>query len=272
MSDLTSPGGERDPGALVVRGARTHNLKGVDSPSRTASWWSSRASAGRASRRWPSTPSTPKGSGATSSRCRPTRASSSSGWKSRTSTAIEGIAPAIAIRQKNSIRNPRSTVGTTTEIHDYLRLLWARVGRTICRQCGREVERESPDVVADRAARRCPTARGCSSGSTLLVVNVPLVAHVRRRGGTDGNGEADAAGDRGDAEQAPVLPGIDGAADPLQRLSIRSAAAGSAGCWSAAARSRSTRPSPPRTSLRGASSLAVIVDRLTRRRLTSAPG
>src|SRR5206468_9145735 len=44
--------------------------------------------------------------------------------------SIEGISPAIAIRQKNSIRNPRSTVGTTTEIHDYLRLLYARVGRT----------------------------------------------------------------------------------------------------------------------------------------------
>ncbi len=43
---------------------------------------------------------------------------------------IEGICPAIAIRQKNSVRNPRSTVGTTTEIHDYMRLLWARVGRT----------------------------------------------------------------------------------------------------------------------------------------------
>ncbi len=54
--------------------------------------------------------------------------------------AIEGICPAIAIRQKNSIRNPRSTVGTTTEIHDYLRLLYARIGRTICRSCGREVD------------------------------------------------------------------------------------------------------------------------------------
>src|SRR3954471_21837883 len=53
--------------------------------------------------------------------------------------SIEGICPAIAIRQKNSIRNPRSTVGTTTEIHDYLRLLYARVGRTYCRNCGREV-------------------------------------------------------------------------------------------------------------------------------------
>src|SRR5690606_7416338 len=46
----------------------------------------------------------------------------------------QGICPAIAIRQKNTVRNPRSTVGTTTEIHDYLRLLFARIGRTICRQ------------------------------------------------------------------------------------------------------------------------------------------
>jgi excinuclease ABC subunit A len=50
---------------------------------------------------------------------------------------IDGISPAIAIRQKNSIRNPRSTVGTTTEIHDYMRLLFARIGRTFCRHCGR---------------------------------------------------------------------------------------------------------------------------------------
>jgi excinuclease ABC subunit A len=61
---------------------------------------------------------------------------------------IEGVCPAIAIRQKNSVRNPRSTVGTTTEIHDYLRLLFARVGRTVCRQCGNEVVRESAEVAA----------------------------------------------------------------------------------------------------------------------------
>ncbi len=69
--------------------------------------------------------------------------------------SIEGICPAIAIRQKNSIRNPRSTVGTTTEIHDYLRLLYARVGRTFCRNCGLEVVRETAEVVAGatRSAR-----------------------------------------------------------------------------------------------------------------------
>src|ERR1041385_4903516 len=62
---------------------------------------------------------------------------------------VRGIAPAIAIRQKNSTRNPRSTVGTQTEIYDYLRLLFARVGQTFCRVCGRRVYRDSPESIAD---------------------------------------------------------------------------------------------------------------------------
>src|SRR6202166_2985912 len=62
---------------------------------------------------------------------------------------IEGIAPAVAIRQKNTTRNPRSTVATATEIYDYLRLLYARVGRTYCAKCGREVKKDTVDEVAD---------------------------------------------------------------------------------------------------------------------------
>ncbi|HEU5453547.1 MAG TPA: excinuclease ABC subunit UvrA [Terriglobales bacterium] len=62
---------------------------------------------------------------------------------------IDGIAPAVAIRQKNSTRNPRSTVATATEIYDYLRLLFARVGRTYCMQCGAEVRKDTVDEVAD---------------------------------------------------------------------------------------------------------------------------
>src|SRR6202521_4705234 len=61
---------------------------------------------------------------------------------------ISGIAPAVAIRQKNSTRNPRSTVATATEIYDYLRLLFARVGRTYCRQCGNQVKKDTVDEVA----------------------------------------------------------------------------------------------------------------------------
>ncbi len=63
---------------------------------------------------------------------------------------IEGIAPPIAIKQKNTTRNPRSTVATATEIYDYLRVLWARVGRTYCHRCGTRVERDSVDQVAQR--------------------------------------------------------------------------------------------------------------------------
>ena len=61
---------------------------------------------------------------------------------------IAGIAPPIAIRQKNTTRNPRSTVATSTEIYDFLRLLYARVGRSYCPNCGREVRRDTVDQVA----------------------------------------------------------------------------------------------------------------------------
>jgi len=60
-----------------------------------------------------------------------------------------GICPAIAINQKNSTRNPRSTVATQTEIYDYLRLLFARIGITRCRNCGAEVKRDTPESIAD---------------------------------------------------------------------------------------------------------------------------
>ncbi|MGE5486731.1 MAG: excinuclease ABC subunit UvrA [bacterium] len=62
---------------------------------------------------------------------------------------IDGIAPPIAIRQKNTTRNPRSTVATSTELYDYLRLLYARVGRTFCPECGQEVRRDTVDQVAE---------------------------------------------------------------------------------------------------------------------------
>ena len=63
--------------------------------------------------------------------------------------SIDGIAPAVSIRQKNTTRNPRSTVATATEIYDYLRLLYARVGRTYCLNCGQEVKKDTVDEVAD---------------------------------------------------------------------------------------------------------------------------
>ncbi len=96
---------------------------------------------------------------------------------------IEGICPAIAIRQKNSIRNPRSTVGTTTEIHDYLRLLFARVGRTLCRQCGQEVVRDTAEVVARHL--------GSLAGGTRLLIgfDMPVMDPGGVHEGTDAEPE-----------------------------------------------------------------------------------
>jgi excinuclease ABC subunit A len=72
---------------------------------------------------------------------------------------ISGIAPAIAIKQKNATRNPRSTVATATEIYDYLRLLYARAGRTFCTRCGSEVLRDTIDSITARVLALPPGRR-----------------------------------------------------------------------------------------------------------------
>ncbi|MGA2431375.1 MAG: excinuclease ABC subunit UvrA, partial [Candidatus Acidiferrum sp.] len=72
---------------------------------------------------------------------------------------ISGIAPAVAIRQKNSTRNPRSTVATATEIYDYLRLLFARCGQTFCIKCGALVRRDSPEEIASQVLSLAPGRR-----------------------------------------------------------------------------------------------------------------
>jgi excinuclease ABC subunit A len=69
---------------------------------------------------------------------------------------IEGLAPAVAIEQRNPTVSSRSTVGTATEVYDYLRLLWARVGRSYCRVCGAPVRRDTPQSAADAVLARAP--------------------------------------------------------------------------------------------------------------------
>ena len=64
--------------------------------------------------------------------------------------SIDGLSPAVSIDQKTTSKNPRSTVGTVTEIYDYLRLLYARIGIPHCPECGREIERQTTDQVADK--------------------------------------------------------------------------------------------------------------------------
>ena len=63
---------------------------------------------------------------------------------------IEGLSPAVSIDQKSTSRNPRSTVGTVTEVYDYLRLLYARIGRPHCPECGRPITRQHPQQIVDQ--------------------------------------------------------------------------------------------------------------------------
>ena len=118
---------------------------------------------------------------------------------------IDGVCPAIAIRQKNSVRNPRSTVGTTTEIHDYLRLLFARVGQTVCRQCGTEVMRESAEVAAKQLL-------ALPEGTRLLLgFDFPLVDQTSD--GADGPaGSEDTAQDEDELQ----VPGADDGLPPAE--------------------------------------------------------
>src|SRR5437764_587103 len=73
--------------------------------------------------------------------------------------SIEGLSPAISIDQKSTSRNPRSTVGTVTEIHDYLRLLFARVGHPHCPNCGREIAQQTVQQMVDEVLAYAPGSR-----------------------------------------------------------------------------------------------------------------
>src|SRR5437773_5308575 len=73
--------------------------------------------------------------------------------------SIEGISPAVAIEQRNPTKTSRSTVGTATEIYDYLRLLWARVGHTFCPRCGREIKPDTVQSVTDTVLAVPPGTR-----------------------------------------------------------------------------------------------------------------
>ncbi len=85
--------------------------------------------------------------------------------------SIDGLSPAVSIDQKTTSRNPRSTVGTTTEIYDYLRLLFARIGIPHCPECGREIKQQTTDQVSDEILRL-----GSEDSSTRAIIMAPVVA------------------------------------------------------------------------------------------------
>src|SRR5579863_7202247 len=81
---------------------------------------------------------------------------------------IEGLSPAISIDQKTTSHNPRSTVGTVTEIYDYMRLLFARVGHPHCPICGREISSQSLDQIVDGVINMCKTLQQAQGRFLIL--------------------------------------------------------------------------------------------------------
>ncbi|HEX9366065.1 MAG TPA: excinuclease ABC subunit UvrA [Vicinamibacterales bacterium] len=203
-------------GQIVVRGARTHNLKNVDVtlPPRSLIVMTGVSGSGKSSLAFDTIYAEGQ------RRYVESLSAYARQFLERMEKpdidSIEGICPAIAIRQKNSIRNPRSTVGTTTEIHDYLRLLYARVGRTFCRSCGKEVIRETAEVVATRLS-------GLADGTRLLIgFDMPVVASAPMASTEPEPEDEDATGDTVDADlppPQPVLPDlVDSVAETIAAL------------------------------------------------------
>jgi len=161
---------EVDSSALVIRGARTHNLKNVDLtlPAGQLIVFTGVSGSGKSSLAFDTIYAEGQ------RRYVESLSAYARQFLERMEKPdvdrIDGICPSIAIRQKNSVRNPRSTVGTVTEIHDYMRLLFARVGRTICRKCGQEVIRETAEVVANRLLA-LPEGTRLLLGFDLVVVS-----------------------------------------------------------------------------------------------------
>ena len=101
---------------------------------------------------------------------------------------IDGLSPAISIDQKTTSKNPRSTVGTVTEIYDYLRLLWARVGVPHCPKCGKEIRQQTIDQIIDqimalpegtRIQVMSPAVRGRKGEHTKVLEEARRSSYVR---------------------------------------------------------------------------------------------
>jgi excinuclease ABC subunit A len=207
MPDATRPQKARSP--LVVRGARTHNLKNIDVtlPSGKLIIITGVSGSGKSSLAFDTIYAEGQ------RRYVESLSAYARQFLERMEKPdvdrIEGICPAIAIRQKNSVRNPRSTVGTTTEIHDYMRLLFARIGRTFCRQCGQEVIRETAEVVAKRLGELAAGTR------LLLGFALPVVTMAASKAGAESEN-----GDEAEPDD-PILPLTDPISEMLDGLRRR---------------------------------------------------
>ncbi|HEX3534169.1 MAG TPA: excinuclease ABC subunit UvrA, partial [Gemmatimonadaceae bacterium] len=145
--------------SIVVRGARQHNLKGFDLeiPRRTVTVVTGPSGSGKSSLAFDTIYAEGQ------RRYVESLSSYARQFLERMDKpdvdSVEGLSPAVAIEQKNPTKTSRSTVGTATEIYDYLRLLWARVGHTFCPNCGREIKPDTVQSVTDKVLTLPPETR-----------------------------------------------------------------------------------------------------------------
>ena len=108
--------------------------------------------------------------------------------------SIDGLSPAISIDQKTTSKNPRSTVGTVTEIYDYLRLLWARIGIPHCPKCGKEIKQQTVDQIIDQLMQLeegtrlqilAPVIRGRKGEYAKIFEDARKSGYVRARAWTE---------------------------------------------------------------------------------------
>ena len=153
------PSATGDPDSIVVRGARVHNLKNVDCtiPHNRITVVTGLSGSGKSSLAFDTLYAEGQ------RRYVESLSAYARQFLERMEKPdvdeVSGIAPPVAIRQKNTTRNPRSTVATATEIYDYLRLLFARIGVTTCHQCGELVRKDHVDEVANRVLAQNPGKR-----------------------------------------------------------------------------------------------------------------
>src|SRR5256714_5110186 len=145
--------------SIIVRGARQHNLKGFDLeiPRRTVTVVTGPSGSGKSSLAFDTIYAEGQ------RRYVESLSSYARQFLERMEKpdvdSVEGLSPAVAIEQKNPTKTSRSTVGTATEIYDYLRLLWARVGHTFCPNCGREIKPDTVSTVSDTVLALPPGTR-----------------------------------------------------------------------------------------------------------------
>ena len=247
MSSRLGPG-EWPKGAIAVRGARQNNLKGldVDLPLRELIVVTGVSGSGKSSLAFDTVYA--EGQRRYVETFSPYARQFLDRMDRPRADRIDGIPPAVAVDQTNQVRTSRSTVGTMTEINDYLKLLFARCARLHCRECGEVVRRDTPESVADRLLGEADGERAVVRFRVRVPDGFPedeVRRHLARQGYTrvaragDGPPDGPETANAGDAPEPEPEPGVN--AEPGTAQGDETSPAGGAAPGAGAARDTAAR-------------------------------